>query len=188
MSARPPDDDPHGKFRDLCLLYGDFNRAIFLEEILNFIAGFGATAAELSAIRTAVQQRAKQLPKRPRKGRPRAEEDREWMQRAVAAAYRKHVLGWSWSRVTESLGMKPTKPNMRTVQRQIVQVTEAIADAIPPECWETVLVGGRYKKKLREGALDSKRLRLWLTSKLGLRFDTRPDECKKLVEALLRSL
>jgi hypothetical protein len=119
MSAQPPDDDPHGDFRNLCMLYGDFNRGVFLEEILNFIAGFGATKAELSAIRTAVQKRAKQLPKRPRKGRPRAEEDREWMQRAIAAAYRKHVLGWSWSRVTESLGMKPTKPNIRTVQRQM---------------------------------------------------------------------
>ena len=188
MSAQLPDDDPHGNFRNLCMLYGDANRAVFIEEILNSIAGFGATAAELSAIRSAVQKRAKQMAKRPRKGRPRAEEDREWMQRAVAAAYRKHVLGWSWSRVTESLGMKPTKPNIRTVQRQIVQVTESIADAIPPEYWETVLVGGRYEKKLRKGALDSQRLRLWLTSKLDLRFDTRPDECKKLVEALLRSL
>ena len=32
------------------MLYGDFNRAVFLEEILNFISGFGATKAELSAI------------------------------------------------------------------------------------------------------------------------------------------
>ena len=51
---------------------GGFNRAVFLEEILNFIAGFGATAAELSAIRTAVQTRTKQLAKRPQRGRPRA--------------------------------------------------------------------------------------------------------------------
>jgi hypothetical protein len=71
MSAQPPDDDPHGDFRNLCMLYGDFNRGVFLEEILNFIAGFGATAAELSAIRSAVQKRAKQMAKRPQRGRHR---------------------------------------------------------------------------------------------------------------------
>ncbi len=43
------------------MLYGDFNRVVFLEEILNFISGFGATKAELSTIRTAVQKRTKQL-------------------------------------------------------------------------------------------------------------------------------
>ncbi|MFY9730226.1 MAG: hypothetical protein WB723_08480 [Candidatus Acidiferrales bacterium] len=187
MDAHPPDDDRrHDAFRDLCMLYGDFNRAVFLEEILNFIAGFGATKAEISAIRTAVQKRTKQLAKRPQRGRPRAAEDHEWMQRAVAAAYHKHVQGWSWSRVTESVGLKPTKPNIRTVQRQIAQLTEIIADAIPPEFLETTIGGGRYRHKLREGALDSSRAWLWLWSKTGLRFDTQPEECKKLVEALLR--
>jgi hypothetical protein len=184
METRPLDDDSHAKFRELCMLYGDFNRAVFLEEILNFIAGFGATKAELSTIRTAVQKRTRRLAKRPLRGRPRAGEDREWMQRAVAAAYRKHVLGWSWSGVTEAMGMKPTKPNIRTVQRQIEQVAEIIADAIPAELWETVVVSGRYGRKLRDGALDSRKLRLWLISKTGLRFDTRPEECKKLIEAL----
>jgi hypothetical protein len=65
VDTHPPDDNPHAKFRELCIVYGGFNRAVFLEEILNFIAGFGATAAELSAIRTAVQTRTKQLAKRP---------------------------------------------------------------------------------------------------------------------------
>ena len=168
------------------MMYGDFNRAVFLEEILNFIAGFGASKAELSAIRTAVQKRTKQLVKRPQRGRPRAAEDREWVRQAVAAAYRKHVQGWSWSRVTEAMGLKPTKPNIRIVQRRIAQVAEVIADALPPELLETVIVAGSYRKKLREGALDSSRARLYLWSKTGLRFDTRPKECKKLVEALLR--
>jgi hypothetical protein len=186
MDAHSPNNDPHAKFRDLCMLYGDFNRAVFLEEILNFIAGFGATAAELSAIRTAVQKRNKQLAKRPQRGRPRAGEDRQWMQQAVAAAYRKHVVRWSWSRVTESMGMKPTKPNIRTVQRRIAQVAELFADALPPELLEPAIVGGRYGRRLREGALDSSRAQLWLQSKTGLRFDTRPEDCKKLVEALLR--
>jgi len=186
MDAHPPADDSHAKFRELCMLYGDFNRAVFLEEILNFIAGFGATAAELSAIRAAVQERTKKLGKRSQRGRPRAEQSEAWMQSALTAAYRKRVLGWSWSRVTESAGMKPTKPNIRTVQRQIEQVAEIVADAIPAEWWETVVVSGRYGRKLQEGALDSRKLRLWLISKTGLRFDTRPEECKKLIEALLR--
>jgi hypothetical protein len=72
MDAHPPDDDPHAKFRELCIVYGDFNRAAFLEEILNFIAGLWRNGAKLSAIRTAVQKRTKQLAKRPQRGRPRA--------------------------------------------------------------------------------------------------------------------
>ena len=186
MEGKLPHEDSHAKFRDLCMLYGDFNRAVFLEEILHFIASYGATKAELSAIRAAVQKRTKQLAKRPHRGRPQAREDLEWMQRAGAAAYRKHVLRWSWSRVTESVGMKPTKPNIRTVERQVQQLTEILADAIPPEFLEPVTVGGRYCYKLREGALDSRQLQLALMSRAKLRFDTRPEECKKLVEALLR--
>jgi hypothetical protein len=130
MDAHPPADDPHAKFRELCMLYGDFNRAVFLEEILNFISGFGATKAELSAIRTAVQKRTKQLAKRAQRGRPRAEQSEAWMQSALTAAYRKRVLGWSWSRVTESVGMKPTKPNIRTVQRRVQQYAEFTFDAV----------------------------------------------------------
>jgi hypothetical protein len=187
MEANLPDDDPHAKFREQCMLYGDFNRAVFLEEILHFIASFGATKVELSAIRAAVQKRTKKLSKRIQRGRPRAAEDREWMQRAVAAAYRKHVQGWSWARVAEGAGMKPTKPNIRTVERQIKQVAEILTDAIPPEFLEAVIVGGHYRDKLREGALDSRQLRLWLMSRIGLPFDVRPEECKKLVEALLHS-
>jgi hypothetical protein len=184
MGEKPPDDDPrHDAFRDLCMKYGDFNRSVFLEEILNSIAGFGATAAELSAIRTAVQKRTKKLAKRSQRGRPRAEQSEAWMQSALTAAYRKRVLGWSWSRVTESAGMKPTKPNIRTVQRRERQYAELTLDAVAPlNIWEP----GQLRRKLRDGVLDSKRVQLQLKSKTGLPFDTRPEECKKLVEALLR--
>jgi hypothetical protein len=88
------------------------------------------------------------------------------------------------ARVTEAMGMKPTKPNIRTLQRQMEQMAEIIAAAIPTEWWETVVVSGRYGRKLREGALDAQRHRLWLCNKTRLRFDTRPEECKKLIEAL----
>jgi hypothetical protein len=188
MSAQLPDDDPHAKFRDLCMLYGDFNRSVFLEEILHFIAGFGATKTELSAIRSAVQKRAKQLPKRAQKGRPRSSDDRVWMRGVVAAAYQRYVMKWSWPRVTEAQVKTPTKANIRTVQRQIAQWAKIIADAIPPQFLETVISSERYETKLREGAVDSKRAQLWLTSKTGLRFDTRPEDCRKLVEAVLSTL
>jgi hypothetical protein len=49
-----------------------------------------------------------------------------WIQKAMTAAFRKRVLGWSWSRVTESLGTKSTKPNIRTVQRREVQFAELV--------------------------------------------------------------
>ena len=59
MPQHPPEDDSrHEKFRDLCLPYGDFNRGVFLEEIVDFIEGFAATKAELSTIRSAVHMRA----------------------------------------------------------------------------------------------------------------------------------
>jgi hypothetical protein len=186
MSAQPPDDDPHGKFRDLCMLYGDFNRTVFLEEILHFIAGFGATKTELSAIRAALQKRTKQLTKRAQKGRPRASEDEAWIQRAMTTSYRRHILGWSWNRIAKSLDMKATKPNLRTLQRRDQKFAEFIAGAIPAGSSEAMIVDGRYGRKLRDGALDSLRMQMWLRIKTGLPFDSQPEDCKKLVEALLR--
>ena len=98
MDSPPSDDDRrHDAFRELCMMYGDFNRAVFLEEILNFITGFSASKAELSAIRAAVQKRTKQLAQRSQRGRPRAAEDRDPGCKGVTAAYRKRVQGWSWS-------------------------------------------------------------------------------------------
>ena len=180
------DEHHNDSFRDLCMLYADFNRPVFLEQILRFVASYGASKAELSAIRAAVQKRTKQLAKRGKRGRPRAAESDAWMQKAITAAFRKHVLGWNWPRVTESIGMKPTKPNIRTVQRRERQFAEWIADSMPAESLETSITGGRYSMKLRDGALDSPRNRYWLRSKTGLPFDTRPEECKKIVETLLR--
>ena len=175
------DEDPHSVFRTMCMAFGDANRAVFLEEILNFIEGFGASPAELAAIRTAVRKRAKQLAKRGKRGRPRAQENKAWLQKAAAAAFRKRVLGWSWSRVTESMGMKPTKPNVRTVQRRELQFAEFIADAISSlGVWEP----GQLGRKFRGGVVDSKRYQRAMTRKTGLPFEERPAECEKLVLAL----
>ena len=173
METRPLDDDSHAKFRELCMMYGDFNRPVFLEEILNFISGFGATKAELSAIRTAVQKRTKRLAKRSQRGRPRAAESDSWMQKAITAAFRKRVLGWSWSRVTASIGMKPTKPNIRTVQRRERQFAEVMLGALASlNVWKE----GEFGRTLKQDILDYKPYRRILMSKTGLPFDTRPEE------------
>jgi hypothetical protein len=165
------------------MLYGDFNRAVFLEEILHFIAAFGATAAELSAIRTAVQKRTKRLAKRPKKGRPRAVDSDAWIQKAMTAAFRKRVLGWSWSRVTESLGMKSTKPNIRTVQRREAQFAELVLRTLASlNVWKP----GEFGRILKEDVLDYKPFQRVLMRNTGLPFQDRPEDCKKLVEALLR--
>jgi hypothetical protein len=165
------------------MMYGDFNRAVFLEEILNFISGFGATKGELSAIRTAVLKRTRCLAKRPQRGRPRAGESDAWMQKALTAAYRKRVLGWSWSRVAESIGMKPTKPNIRTVQRRERQFAEVVLGALTTlNVWKP----GEFGRTLKQNVLDHKPYQRIVMRKTGLPFDTRPEDCKKLVEALLR--
>lgn len=185
MEKKAPEDHRHDQFRDLCVLYGDFNRAVFLEEILDFIAGFGATKAELSAIRTAVQKRTKQIAKRKHRGRPRAAESDAWIQKALTGAYRKRVLGWSWRRVTESLGMKPDKPNIRTVQRRERQFAEVVLIALTPlNVWKP----GEFGRTLKYNILDYKPYQRIMMRKTGLPFDTQPEECKKLVEALLATI
>ena len=58
------DEHHNDSFRDLCMLYADFNRPVFLEQILRFVASYGASKAELSAIRAAVQRWALRLRQR----------------------------------------------------------------------------------------------------------------------------
>lgn len=163
------------------MAYGDFNRPVFLEEILRFISSSITSKAELAAIRKAVLKRTKRLEKPGQRGRPPAWDDDEWIQKAITAAFRRRVLGWSWPRVTESMGIQPTKPNIRTVQRREIRFAELIFNAIPPvDCWET----GQFGEKLRETALDNTTTQRWISIKTGLDFDNRPEECKKIVFAL----
>src|ERR1700678_3848901 len=117
MDADTGKDFNHVSFRSDCMLYGDFNRPVFLEEILRFISSAATSKAELGAIRKAVLTRTKRLESSPR-GRPRAWDDEAWIQRATAAAYRRHVLGLSWPEVARAAKIQPTKPNVRTLQRQ----------------------------------------------------------------------
>jgi hypothetical protein len=181
MDAQTGEDSRHDNFRNTCMAYGDFNRQVFLEEILRFISSAITSKAELTAIRKAVLKRTKRLEKPGQRGRPRAWDNEEWIQKAITSAFRRHVLGWSWPKVTESIGMQPTKPNIRTVQRRELTFAELIFEAIPPVgCWDI----GKFGEKLRETALDSKSTQMWISSKTGLPFDKQPEDCKKIVFAL----
>lgn len=175
--------DPHGNFRDLCMVYGDFNRPVFLEEILRFLSSWITSRGEIEAIRDALRKSEKRIKKRQRakRGRPRAWDNEGWVQTAMTAAFRRRVLGWSWPKVTESMGLEPTRPNIRTIQRRELRFAEFIFDAIPPTgAWED----DRYGKELRPDILDDKHVQQWIRTKTGLPFDERPEECKKIVFAL----
>ena len=79
--------------------------------------------------------------------------------------------------------MKPTKPNIRTVQRRERQFAEIVLIALTPlNVWK---VGG-FGRTLKQNILDYKPYQRIMMRKTGLPFDTRPEECKKLVDVLLR--
>jgi hypothetical protein len=183
MSELTGEIDPHANFRDLCMLYGDFNRPVFLEEILRFLSSWIASRGEIEAIRDALRKSEKRIKERQRakRGRPHAWDNEGWIQKAMTAAFRRRVLDWSWPRVTESMGLEPTRPNIRTIQRRELRFAELIFEAIPPSgAWEN----GQYGIELRPGILDHKPVQQWIRSKTGLPFDDRPEECKKMVLAL----
>lgn len=170
----------HDSFRYDCMLYGDFNRPVFLEEILRFISSAITSKAELAAIRKAVLKRTKRI-ETSRRGRPRAWDDEAWIQKAITTAFRRHVLGWSWPKIATEAKIQPTKPNIRTLQRQELLFAELIFDSLPTNgCWET----GAYGERLRETAFDTKATQRWISGQTGLPFEERPEECKKIVIAL----
>ena len=175
--------DPHAHFRDLCMVYGDFNRPVFLEEILRFLSSWATSRGEIEAIRSALRKGEKRIKERQRakRGRPRAWDNEGWIQKAMTAAFRRRVLDWSWPKVTESMGLEPTRPNIRTIQRRELRFAELIFDAIPQSgAWED----GQYGIKLRSGILDHKPVQRWIMIKPGLPFDDRAEECKQMVLAL----
>jgi hypothetical protein len=157
---------------------------VFLEEILGFISSSITSRGEIEAIRSALRKSEERIKERQRmkRGRPRAWDNEAWIQTAMTAAFRRRVLDWTWPKVTESMRLKPTKPNIRTIQRRELRFAELIFDAIPPVgAWED---DGHYGKKLKPEILDRKPVQQWIMSKTGLPFDDRPGECKKMVLAL----
>jgi hypothetical protein len=104
----------HGHFRDLCMLYGDFNRPVFLEEVLIFLRS--ANKEEIATIRRSGQRRTEILRHGGRRGRPRAHDDPDWLHKAFMEIWQKEILGWTWQKIASEAGMEPSKPNIRTLQ------------------------------------------------------------------------
>lgn len=183
MDAPTGEIDPHRNFRDLCVVYGDFYRPVFLEEILSFLSSWVTSRGEVETIRNALRKSEKQIQERQRakRGRPAAWDSEGWIQKAMTAAFRRRVLDWTWAKVTESMGLEPTKPNIRTIQRRELRFAEFIVEVVPPvDAWEN----GQFGTRLKPEILDRKNVQLWIRSKTGLPFDDRPEECKKMVLAL----
>jgi hypothetical protein len=173
----------------MCLVYGDFQRPVFLEEITNFISS--ASVDELRAVREAIQTRTRALRGQRSKGRPRAQEDRQFMTAAKIEAYYRYALGWDWKKVAEEEKLWPTKRRtsldkiIRTYERRMDRLAAMIYRAVP-----LIYVqrsdprSGPVTVSLKPGVLDHKPLQQWLWVQVSLPFRRMPDACKKIVEAL----
>lgn len=185
------DRDGHGPFRNLCVLYGDFHRPVFLEEFLTWFIR-NATKAELSVLRKAVSARSSEIGKGGKKGRPRAQESKDWLVSAKTATWHRIVDSWTWRRIAESEGLKPSSENIRTIERTLSRRQDQYAAIIWNACsWVGVWRVGDVETNLTriKSALDSARFRQWLWIKAGL-FGPSADGdwvngCKKIVLALV---
>src|SRR5215469_6312366 len=172
--APPTDADGHGRFRDICLVYGDFYRDVFLEQIKEWFIS-SASNEELAAIRRSVTARAQTLRHQSgKRGRPRGEDSEEFLYQARLVAWRRIICKWKWERVTEAAGLVPSKPNIRTIQRRLDYLAGMIWRALPQT------QHADHPEKL-ERDLEAASLQRWIRSKTGLPFDTHPEECKKIV-------
>jgi hypothetical protein len=163
--------NPHEELLDLCLLYSDFNRPIFLEAFLNSFAD-SASPAELKALRRAIRDRARALRQTRRKGRPHAAESWQWIRSSLKLVWHREIDGWSWPRIAVAAGLKPTKSNLATLHNRHDSYAMLIWQALPAHRG-----GLKALKKL----LDAKPIQHLLRSKLALPFDTHPQQCKRLV-------
>jgi hypothetical protein len=185
--SAPSNDDvdsfgPHDRFRDHCFVYRHFHRPVLLQEILRFIDA--SDPAEISAIRGAIQARAKAYRGHRKKGRPAAEKDPEFKRLALTQAWQMHVFGWDWKRVVEADGQRPTKPNHRTRQRRLDRLAGILYDALP--LWAKGHEVKGYKCLPLEKGLADPRIQQMIRTKVDLPFDSHPVECRKIVLGLAR--
>lgn len=171
------DNDPHGHFRDLCLVYGDFYRDVFLEEFEQWFIR-GASQHEVSRIRKSVQARAKALrQKGGKRGRPRGRDDECFLYKARVVAWHRIVEGWSWPKIAQAAGLTPTKPNIRTVQRQCDHLAAIIWQSLPQP-------GHADQPEKLDRDVDSKSIQHLIRIRTGLPFHSHPEQCKKIVVQL----
>jgi len=185
------DADGHGHFRDLCLVYGDFHRAVFLQEIITWFL-HNASKAELACLRKAVAARAGKISKGGRRGRPRAQEDSDWLLAARRIVWRRIVDGWTWPRVAEMEGMRPDKKNFHTIERTLGRRRDRFAALIWKACSDFSLwrAGDSSEVNLERlhRALESQQFRQYLWVKAGLFGPSADgkwiDGCGKIIERL----
>jgi hypothetical protein len=147
----------------------EMRRSVFLEA-LAWISS-SATPAQLQALRRAIVHRLKSL-KHTAKGRPRAEESRQWREATAKLVWQREVEGWPWPQVAEAAGLKPTKPNLRTLQNR--------RDHYALLLWKQLPAAADDAQSLRR-LLESKRLQRQLQSCLALPFNQHPAKCRQLV-------
>jgi hypothetical protein len=182
------DADGHGPFRDLCLIYGDFRRTVFLQEIINWFVR-SASKAELAALRKAVSLRSAEVGKGGKRGRPRGRDDADWLVKVKVAAWHRIVDGWTWRKIAEAEGLKPNHNNIRTMEYTLSRRQDQYAAIIWEACRSIpgVLKPGADSDtnlaSLQEG-LKTQYLRQWLWLKAGLPFKDLPDGCSKIVLTL----
>jgi len=186
------DADGHGHFRDLCLIYGDFHRAVFFQEIVNWFV-HNASAAELAGLRKAIAERARDLGKGGKKGRPRASDNPEWLVGAKLTIWHRIVEGRTWWKVAELQGLKPTKGSIRTIERTLSRRQDKYSAVIWKACVEADVwrrgESGEARLERLGRALESVRFRQLLWVRAGL-FGPLKDSlwiegCKKTVLALV---
>jgi hypothetical protein len=181
------DADGHGPFRNMCLAYGDFYRPVFLQEIINWFIR-SASKAELAALRKAVSVRSAQVSAGGKRGRPRGRDDADWLAKVKVATWRRIVEGRTWREIAELEGLKPTRENIRTIERTLSRRQDQYAAIIWEACsmagvW-TPGAGSDINLVRLEKSLETQRLRQWLWSRAGLPFRDLPDGCKKIVLTL----
>ena len=173
MDAPDRDDSRHDAFRDLCTLYLDFNRPVFIDEIEGFIRC--ANKGELERLRKIIAGRAADLRRGGKKGRPRALDSPAWLRKALKETWQKQVFGWSWAKIATDQGIKNPVDYKRTLQRRRDMLAAQIWRVLPPGCNDD--------GKLLE-VLKSRRFQDHLRLEVGLPFRSNPAECKKIVLAL----
>jgi hypothetical protein len=179
MDVPDVDKDGHGPFRDTCVVYGDFYRPIFLQEFLNWFIG-SANKTELAILRKAVSARAATAGRGAKKGRPRAQDDADWLVKVKIEAWRRIVEGWTWWKIAESSGMKPTRGNIRALERTLSRRQDRYASII----WQACAAAGVWKTgndpqtslAYLERNLTTRKCQEWLWAKSGLPFGRFPEE------------
>jgi hypothetical protein len=187
------DSDGHGPFRDMCLVYGDINRPVFLQEIISWFVR-SASKTELAALKRAMFLRSRHIisSKGGKKGRPRGRDDADWLVKVRTGTWRRIVQGFSWKRTAESEGLKPNQRNIRTIERTLSRRQDQYAAVIweassEADVWRSA-AGLESNLSRLEDAMENLKFRQWLWVKAGL-FGPSSDKawiegCKKIVLVL----